>query len=667
MSSPSLSRSNSHHLLRALVLMITLSMFGSPSISAADTVPRESNQLATLDLSLETVATGIPAPVHVAQPPDGTGRLFVVNNTGLIHVVIDGRVLEQPFLDIRSIVADEGAESGLFSIEFHPDFADNRLFFIAFTSTAGANLVMRYEVLADDPNRADPASGVTVLAIPDENPEFHNGGGLAFGPDGFLYIGTGDDANETNPQDLTKLQGKMLRIDPLTGPVGPEEPAYRIPEDNPFVDRDDALPEIWAYGLRNPWRFSFDRETGDLYIADVGQADWEEINVQPAESSGGENYGWPIMEGTHCFRPAQGCDQSSLTLPVAEYSHEQGCAVIGGYVYRGVQSLALDGVYLFADLCSGFIWGLQQDDVGEWQTDLLAETGLGITSFGEDVGGELYITTFQDGAVRKVVGMIQQHPAFERTWARTDAPVANGDVARTWIWGPYETREVRVEPYEDAPVGTRTVVYFDKSRMEITDSAGDEASPWFVTNGLLVVELITGRMQVGDDAFEEREPAEVNVAGDANDPTGPTYASFAGVLDQPPLPFDQPIIQRLSRDGTVTQDGNLAELGVTIEQIDSVTGHTIAGPFWEFMNSHGLIHVNGELESGPIFPDPVFATGRPITEPYWAEVAVGGTSRLVLLQCFERRCLTYTPENPEDWQVEAGNVGLHYKTWRYGE
>ncbi|MFW6075725.1 MAG: PQQ-dependent sugar dehydrogenase, partial [Chloroflexota bacterium] len=605
---------------------------------------------------------------HVAEPPDGSDRFFIVNKTGLIRIVVDGEVLPEPFLDISGDVISEHAESGLLSIEFHPGYADNGLFFVAFTSTEGANVVMRYEASANDPNRADPESGQLVIAVPDENPEYHNGGGLAFGPDGYLYIGTGDDTDEGNPQDLQALQGKMLRIDPLTGPVEAGERPYGIPEDNPFIDDPDARPEIWAYGLRNPWRFSFDSQTGDLYIADVGQSTWEEINVQPHDSPGGENYGWPIMEASDCFRPAEGCDQSGLTLPVAEYSHAEGCAVIGGHVYRGKASPALDGMYLFADLCSGNLWGLRQD-AGEWDMTLLAETGVSITSFGVDHAGEIYATTFEDGALRKVVAserLPDEAPAFQSTWARSDGPVASGDVARTWIWGPYEERDVRIEPHEEAPDGVRTVVYFDKSRMEITDPDGDATSPWYVTNGLLVTEMISGELQVGDGAFETREPAAVNVAGDPDDFEGPTYATFTDLLDQPPLPFDQPVIQQVSRDGTVTSDDALAGYGITVESIDDVTGHAIAGPFWEFMNSEGPIQVDGEIQSGPIFPDPVFATGRPVTEPYWADVAVGGTEKEVLVQCFERRCLTYTPDNPEGWRVEAGNVGRHYETWRYG-
>ena len=658
--------------VRTVALVLGIVLAGSlPALAVQPGgAERDATQAGDIEVTFEATVTGVSSPMHMAEAPDGSGRLFIVNNAGVVRVFADGQLLGEPFLDITDLVDDQYDESGLFSITFHPQYADNGLFFVSFTSTEQTNAVMRFSVSADDPNQADPASSVSVLDIPDEVPAFHNGGGLEFGPDGYLYITMGDDTLEENPQSLLSWHGKLLRIDPLTGPVGPGEPAYVIPPDNPFVDRDDALPEIWAYGLRNPWRATFDRETGDLYTADVGQDDWEEVNFQPAGSPGGENYGWNIMEGNHCFPPDSECDPEGLAPPVGEYSHDDGCAVIGGYVYRGTASPALYGKYLFADICSGILWGLQRDENGEWQQELLAETNLTISSFAEDEHGELYVVTFQNGAVRRIVADghdPEDSPAFDETWARSDGPVAGGDVARSWIWGPLDDRDVRVERYDEAPGGVRTVVYFDKSRMEITYPDGDQESPWYVTNGLLVAEMIVGRVQIGDDLYEPREPAGVNVAGDPDDPDSPTYASFRDLLDEPPLPFDQAVIQRLDRDGVVTSDEGLSGHGVMIEAIDEATGHAIAGPFWEFMNSEGPIMVDGQLQSGPLFPDPVFATGRPITEPYWTNVAVAGTDKLVLVQCFERRCLTYTPDNPEDWQVEAGNVGQHYKSWRYGE
>jgi hypothetical protein len=256
---------------------------------------------------------------------------------------------------------------------------------------------------------------------------------------------------------------------------------------------------------------------------------------------------------------------------------------------------------------------------------------------------------------------------FNQTWERTDRPVSTGQVSRTWMWGPQALTGVLTEEYAESPGGEREVQYFDKSRMEITNPDAVDDGVWYVTNGLLSTELITGRVQLGHDTFDERQPAQVNVAGDPDDPTGPTYASFTGLLDAPPAALLSAIVQRVSRDGTVTNDSSLGGLGITATHIDDVTNHAIAEPFWLFMNSTGTVWEDGSYQTAGLFLNPYFATGRPITEPYWAEVIVGGTARDVLIQCFERRCLTYTPDNPEGWQVEAGNVGQHYHQWRYGQ
>ncbi|MEZ4522060.1 MAG: hypothetical protein R3A46_10525 [Thermomicrobiales bacterium] len=256
---------------------------------------------------------------------------------------------------------------------------------------------------------------------------------------------------------------------------------------------------------------------------------------------------------------------------------------------------------------------------------------------------------------------------FSNTWGRPDRPVSNGLVSRTWMWGPEAFTDGLDEDYQEAPGGERLVQYFDKSRMEITDPNGDPNSDWYVTNGLLVVELITGRMQVGDTSFEQRDPALVNVAGDADDPTGPTYNSFYYVLDEPAKAVGTPIIERIDRSGRIYDDPKAADRGVTAGYYASTTDHTIAEPFWNFMNSSGVIYREGQYVTDTLFPTPYYATGLPITEAYWADVKVGGVYKDVLIQCFERRCLTYTPDNPTGWQVEAGNVGLHYYAWRYAE
>jgi hypothetical protein len=256
-------------------------------------------------------------------------------------------------------------------------------------------------------------------------------------------------------------------------------------------------------------------------------------------------------------------------------------------------------------------------------------------------------------------------PAFMNTWRRTDKPVLDGAVARTWMWGPQPYKCAFYEPYVEAPNGMRLVQYFDKSRMEITDPSGDSNSIWYVTNGLLVVELISGKRQMGNNSFENHLPAEVNVAGDADDPTGPTYASFEGLLNAT-AGFQETAIRRVvHRDGSVSVDDSYAAYGIGTSVFVNETQHWIAAPFWDFMNSTGLVLQGNTLVNAPLFINEFYATGFPVTDAYWAIVKVGGTPRPVLMQCFERRCLTYTPGNPPGFETEAGNVGQHYHTWRY--
>ena len=261
-------------------------------------------------------------------------------------------------------------------------------------------------------------------------------------------------------------------------------------------------------------------------------------------------------------------------------------------------------------------------------------------------------------------------PYFSRTWERTDYPVADGAIARTWMWGPDAFTQTGRETYRESPGASRTVQYFDKSRMEITDPAGDSSSPWFVTNGLLVVEMVTGAIQLGDAEFAAHAegPAQVNVAGDRDDPTGPTYATFTDHLLDPPQDPGTLITRRINRIGTVTHDASLADYNVSAGFLDIVTNHTIAAPFWDFMNSTGLVYEDGAYTDDSLFLNPFYATGRPITEAYWANVKVAGSYQDVLMQCIERRCpdLRRRVADP-NWRVEAGNVGRHYYEWLYGE
>ena len=349
------------------------------------------SEIPAAEVALREVATKLAQPVAMTTARDGSGRLFIILQGGQI-VIFDGkRVLPTPFLDLRDRVSS-GGERGLLSLAFHPDFARNRAFFVNYTNQSGHTVIARFEVSPQTPNVASPASERLVLTVPQPYAN-HNGGQLQFGPDGFLYIGMGDGGSSGDPQNRAQnpheLLGKLLRIDVNRFP-------YRIPADNPWVNRPEGRPELWALGLRNPWRFSFDRLTGDLYIADVGQNHREEINVQPAGHPGGQNYGWRRMEGQHCFKPASGCNDGTLTLPVLEYDHRLGSAVIGGYVYRGTQVPALVGRYVYGDFGSGRVWAAQIRQ-GAWVNEELLATSLSISSFGEDEAGELYLIDYAGG------------------------------------------------------------------------------------------------------------------------------------------------------------------------------------------------------------------------------------------------------------------------------
>jgi glucose/arabinose dehydrogenase len=357
-----------------------------------------------LDIVLEPVATGLVNPIGVVDPGDGSGRLFVVLQGGQIRVIDGTGLRATPFLDLGALVS-VGNERGLLGLAFHPEYASNGRFFVDYTDGAGDTVVARYEVSAD-PNVAEPGSAATVLPVaqPAAN---HNGGQLQFGPDGFLYIGTGDGGSfgrgegedsagdpGNHAQDTHSLLGKILRIDVDLG-----DP-YAIPEDNPFRDGVGGRPEVWAFGLRNPWRFSFDRENGDLFIGDVGETRREEIDRLPREVEAPANLGWRLMEGGLCFKPATGCHDRKTTVPLLEYSHYEGCAVIGGYRYRGSSYPKARGLYLFADFCKGEIRGAEPDPQGNWTWRPVGRSPSRVTSFGEDQEGELYITAFgEDGGI----------------------------------------------------------------------------------------------------------------------------------------------------------------------------------------------------------------------------------------------------------------------------
>lgn len=369
-----------------------------PTASPSATLPALSTFPEPGDFEWSLVVEGLSAPIGLEDALDGSGRLFALEQPGVIRIIQNGSTLAIPFLDIRNRVGSSGSEQGLLGLAFHPAYTENGYFFVNYTDRNGDTVIARYRVSAD-PSIADPGSEVRLLQVrqPFAN---HNGGDMVFGPDGYLYISLGDGGSGGDPrnhgQSTDTLLGSLLRIE-----VGEVE-SYSNPQENPFVN-GGGRPEIWAYGLRNPWRISFDRQTGDLYIADVGQNSWEEVNFQPAGSPGGENYGWNLMEGFHCYQSTN-CDQTGLTLPVVEYAlHVEGdCAVTGGYVYRGSSLPEWQGIYIYGDYCSGRVWGLFQNQSGGWENELLFETGARITTFGQDEAGEIYLVNHR-GSVYKLV------------------------------------------------------------------------------------------------------------------------------------------------------------------------------------------------------------------------------------------------------------------------
>ena len=382
----------------SLLALLSVAACGTndvPSAVITDRLPAE----------LELVVDGLDDPVFVtAAPGDFEDRLFVVEQGGLVRIVENGTLLSAPFLDLTAEVT-AGGEQGLLGLAFDPAYGASGFFFVNYTDLNGDTRIVRYTVSTDG-NVADPSSALDILVV--EQPYAnHNGGMLAFGPfDDYLYVGLGDGGGtgdpENNAQDPSTLLGSMLRIDVLGADA--DDP-YFIPFDNPFVNVQDFRAEVWSFGLRNPWRYSFDRQTGDLYIADVGQSAWEEVSVQLAGSDGGENYGWRRMEGTSCYDPSTGCNQGNLVLPAYEYPHSEGCSITGGYVYRGDAIPELEGRYLFADYCEGWVRSFElaggvATDVQD-HSDELAPGG-NVISFGQDNEGELYVVE-QGGAVYRIV------------------------------------------------------------------------------------------------------------------------------------------------------------------------------------------------------------------------------------------------------------------------
>lgn len=345
------------------------------------------------------VVSGLEQPTDITGAQDGSGRLFVIEKPGRIRIVKGDQLQPGAFLDITARVGSNSSEQGLLGLAFHPNFAQNGYFFVNYTDRGGNTQISRFTATGD---QADPLSEKRLLAVPQPFAN-HNGGAVKFGPDGYLYLGLGDGGSQGDPYDNAQsgnsLLGKILRLD-----VDQGDP-YAIPPDNPYAGSGEVFQEIWASGLRNPWRISFDPLTGDLWIGDVGQGNWEEINRVPGGAPGGYNFGWNEMEGTH---PFEGSNQPFYTAPVAEYSHGEGCSVTGGYVYAGLALPEWQGIYFYGDYCSGVVWGLPAggDSVpvaGNASAVVpLFQTGFRITTFGSDDFGELYLSDYTTGAVYRL-------------------------------------------------------------------------------------------------------------------------------------------------------------------------------------------------------------------------------------------------------------------------
>jgi glucose/arabinose dehydrogenase len=407
---------------RSIVLLCVIGVLLTSCAKGCGRDASTGSQPSAVTLTLSVIASGLTKPIGVYNAGAGDDRLFVIEQAGRIRIVQptrpNGAVLPAPFLDLTDRVESGGNEEGLLGVAFHPDYARTGYVYVNYTNATGGVLwtrISRFSVTADR-NVADPKSEKILLTVTQPFPN-HNAGDLHFGPDGYLYIplgdgGSGGDPNN-NAQTATTLLGKITRIDVdarAGAPpdcVGEGTGGYTIPLTNPMVDGPgQSCDEIWALGLRNPWRSSFDRLTGDFYLADVGQEKWEEIDLQPAGAPGGENYGWRCYEGTHEYNTA-GCDSLEQdTAPIFEYAHEGGhCSVIGGYVYRGVRFPILAGRYLFTDYCSGTFWDLVPNGSGGWTATPHANlAAMGYTSFGEDSTGELYVVNREKGTLYRVQG-----------------------------------------------------------------------------------------------------------------------------------------------------------------------------------------------------------------------------------------------------------------------
>ncbi|MGD9047400.1 MAG: PQQ-dependent sugar dehydrogenase [Anaerolineae bacterium] len=467
-------------ILQALILGLMLLIVGlfpeaapaaSPSAPLSPTLP---DVQITVD---EIVATGFLNPIGITHAGDGSGRLFVIEQTGAIRIVRDGNVLDTPFLDLSDAVID-GSERGLLGLAFHPNYATNGQFFVNYTRAGdGATVIARYNVSTADPDRADPNSAQVLLTVAQPYGN-HNAGHLAFGPtDGYLYVALGDGGSGGDPldhgQNIDTLLGALLRLDVDAGTP------YAIPVDNPFIGAP-GQDEIWAYGLRNPWRFSFDRATGDLYIGDVGQNQWEEIDYQSSATPGGLNFGWRCKEGSHIYNFGGDCPQQTLIDPIAEYDHTQGRSVTGGHVYRGLAYPALEGRYFYADYVTGKIWSLYQtgSDPITWSPpELELDTSLNISSFGEDEEGELYVIDRSGGTLRRLADVNGPTPNLITSRKQASTPSANPGDTVTYTLQLVNTGGLATETAQLTDTVPAGLTYVPGSLAASEGAVDDQAAP----------------------------------------------------------------------------------------------------------------------------------------------------------------------------------------------
>jgi uncharacterized protein (TIGR03437 family) len=582
--------------------------------------------LAAQEIRLEQVASGITAPTDIQNAGDGSGRLFIVQQNGLIRILRNGALVPQAFLDIRNKTKLDG-ERGLLGLAFPPGFAQKQRFYVDYTDLNGDTVIAQYRVGANS-DVADPTTEIVLLHIAQPFPN-HNGGQVRFGPDGYLYIAMGDGGSGGDPQGngqkLSTLLGKLLRIDVESDPG-----RVNIPADNPFVSTAGARVEIWAYGLRNPWRFSFDRANGDLYIADVGQETYEEVDYQAAAAGGGQNYGWNRMEGMHCVQT--GCSQQGLTLPVAEYTHAGGnCSITGGFVYRGNVSPGLRGTYVYGDLCAGRISGLERAG-GVWTSRLLLASGFTITTFGEDEAGEMYVANAGNGSIHHILGSTA--PRFTAAAVTNAASFAPGLVAGS-----------AATVFASGVMDTAGVVGADRIPLPLSLS-GASVSVNGTPAPLYAVASVAGREQVNFQApFEivARQTVSVTVTR-----AGQTSA-----------PVDVPVMGQ--QPAVYTSDGTQ---GVVVHNADFslvTPAHPLVAGEFAFLYAAGLGDVTNRPATGaaaPLVPLAA-ASGVSVTlagtacDVQFAGLAPG----FVGLYQVNFQVPRNAPSGPQDLVVSAGGVG----------